>query len=160
MARRYRKGRTRARGPQVVDKSEALRGRVSVELPVSLAEVIDGVGSEIERLTGQAGLLIMKAVMDAEVESLAGPKSKHDPNRTTTRWAQQPGYVVLAGKKVKVTKPRVRDKWSRSEPEQLSQFQSRRAPDQHLRVIRGISTRKYERPSTTSPRVMESAMPP
>ena len=67
MARGYRKSSTRARGPQVVGKSEALGGRVSVELPVTLAEVIGGVGEEIERLTGQAGLLIMKAVMDAEV---------------------------------------------------------------------------------------------
>lgn len=131
----------------MVDKSEALRGRVSVELPVSLAEVIDGVGSEIERLTGQAGLLIMKAVMDAEVESLAGPKSKHDPNRTTTRWAQQPGYVVLAGKKVKVTKPRVRDKTGHEvNLSSYQQFQSppRRQTSICKKLIRGISTRKYE----------------
>ena len=41
---------------------------------MSLAEVIGGVTDEVERLTGEAGLLIMKAVMDADVESLAGPK--------------------------------------------------------------------------------------
>jgi hypothetical protein len=81
-----------------------------VELPVSVAEVIGGVSEAIERLTGQAGLLIMKAVMDAEVESLAGAKGRHNPDRTCTRWTAQPGYVVLAGKKVQVTKPRVRDK--------------------------------------------------
>ena len=147
MARRYRKGTGRARGPQVVGKSEALGGRVCVELPVTLAEVIGGVGEEIERLTGQAGLLIMKAVMDAEVESLAGPKSKHDPNRTATRWAQQPGYVVLAGKKVKVTKPRVRDKAGHEV--NLSSYQQFQSPPRRQagickKLIRGISTRKYE----------------
>ena len=132
----------------MVEKAEALRGRVSVELPVSLAEVIGGVGSEIERLTGQAGLLIMKAVMDAEVESLAGPKSQHDPNRTATRWAQQPGYVVLAGKKVHVTKPRVRDKAGHEVPlSSYQQFQSppRRQASICKKLIRGISTRKYEK---------------
>lgn len=147
MARRYRKGTGRARGPQVVDKSEALGGRVCVELPVTLAEVIGGVGEEIERLTGQAGLLIMKAVMDAEVESLAGPKSKHDPNRTATRWAQQSGYVVLAGKKVHVTKPRVRDKAGHEvNLSSYERFQSppRREASICKKLIRGVSTRKYE----------------
>lgn len=147
MARRYRKRMEGARGPQVVDRSEALGGRVCVELPVTLADVIDGVGSEIERLTGQAGLLIMKAVMDAEVESLAGPRGKHDPNRTATRWAQQPGYVVLAGKKVTVTRPRVRDKAGHEvHLGSYQQFQSppRRQASICKKLIRGISTRQYE----------------
>ncbi len=95
MAREYRKASARASSPQAVDKSSVLGGRVSIELPVGVAEVIGGVSEEIERLAGQAGLLIMKAMMDAEVESLAGPKGRHDPDRTSTRWTAQPGYVVL-----------------------------------------------------------------
>ncbi len=111
MSRAYKKRRRGASqaGAEVVDRADVLAGRVKVELPVSLAEVIDGVSDQIERLTGEAGLLIMKAVMDAEVESLAGPKGRHDPDRRATRWTSQPGYVVLAGKKVKLIKPRVRD---------------------------------------------------
>ena len=46
-----------------------------------MAELIDGVSDEVERLAGEAGLRIMQAVTDAEVESLAGPKGRHDPNR-------------------------------------------------------------------------------
>src|SRR5215510_11823644 len=104
MARGYRRKGVRASGPQVVDKSQVLDGRVSIELPLSVAEIIEGVRGEAEQLAGEAGLLIMRAVMDAEVASLAGPKGKHDPNRTATRWTSQPGYVVLAGKKVSITK--------------------------------------------------------
>ncbi|MBI1826661.1 MAG: hypothetical protein HYR83_09790, partial [Planctomycetes bacterium] len=89
MRRRYRRRANQTRVPQVVDKSQARSGRVHVELPVSMAEVIDGLSEEVERLTGQAGLLIMKAVMDAEVESLAGTKGRHDPDRTATRWTAQ-----------------------------------------------------------------------
>ena len=92
MARAYRK-RTKGasrNGVDVVDKADVLAGRVNVELPVSVAEVIEGVSEEVERLTGEAGLLIMKAVMDGEVESLAGPKGKHDPDRRATRWTSQP----------------------------------------------------------------------
>jgi len=146
--RAYRRAAARTSGPQVVDKSQALGCRVSVELPVSVAEVIDGVSEEIERLTGQAGLLIMKAVMDAEVESLAGPKGRHDLERTATRWTAQPGYVVLAGKKVKMTKPRVRDKTGHEVPlSSYEQFQSppRRQASICGKLIHGLSTRKYEK---------------
>ena len=45
---------------RVVEAADVLSGRVTVELPVSMAEVIDGVSSEIERLAGEAGLLIMR----------------------------------------------------------------------------------------------------
>lgn len=145
--RGYRKSSAQTSGPPVVEKSLALGARVSVELPVSVAEVIEGVGGEIERLTGEAGLLIMKAVMDAEVESLAGPKGRHDPHRTATRWTPQPGYVVLAGKKVKMTKPRVRDKTGHEVPlGSYQQFQSppRRQDSIFKKLVNGISTRKYE----------------
>ena len=96
------------RRSRVIEKTDVLSGRVAVDLPVSMAEVIGGVSAEIERLAGEAGLLIMQSVMDAEIESLAGPKGRHDPDRQVTRWSGQPGYVVLGGKKAKVTKPRVR----------------------------------------------------
>ncbi len=43
--------------------------------------VIDGVSEEVERPTGEAGLLIMKAVMDADVESRTVPTGQHDPDR-------------------------------------------------------------------------------
>ena len=149
MARAYRKRAKSARhdGADVVDKVDVLAGRVSVELPVSLAEVIEGVSEEIERLTGEAGLLIMKAVMDAEVESLAGPKGEHDPERTATRWSSQPGYVVLAGKKVNLVKPRVRDLGGHERSlRSYRRFQSppRRQRSIVQKLIHGISTRKYE----------------
>lgn len=85
MSRVYRKRRRRTTetGAEVIDKAVVLGGRVNIKVPVSLAEVIDGVSEEVERLTGEPGLLIMKAVMDAEVESLAGPKGKHDCRQST-----------------------------------------------------------------------------
>lgn len=147
MRGRYRKRANQTRVPQVVDKSQARSGRVNVELPVSMAEVIEGVSEEVERLTGQAGLLIMKAVMDAEVESLAGTKGRHDPQRTATRWTAQQGYVVLAGKKVKVTRPRLRDMEGHEVAlRSYERFQSppRRQAGICRKLIAGLSTRKYE----------------
>ncbi|MEK6676473.1 MAG: hypothetical protein AABZ47_12580 [Planctomycetota bacterium] len=145
MARGYRKARVRTSAPQGVDTTPVLGDRGSVELPVSVAEVLDGVSAEIERLTGEAGLLIMKAVMHAEVESLAGPKGRHDPHRIGAWWTTPPGYVVLAGKKVKVTKRRVRDKACHEVfLSSYHRFQSplRRQASICRKLIRGLSTRK------------------
>ena len=148
MSKVYTK-RTRKTSPRtarVVEKSDVLSGRVTVELPVSMAEVIDGVSAEIERLAGEAGLLIMQSVMNAEVESLAGPKGRHDPDRQITRWRGQQGYVVLDGKKVKITKPRVRSMEGHEVAlTSYERFQSppRRQSSIVRKLINGISTRKY-----------------
>lgn len=149
MARQYRKVAKKAsrNGCEIVDRLEALQGGVQVELPVSLAEIIAGVSDDIERLSGEAGLLIMNAVMQAEVEALAGPKGKHDPDRRATRWATQGGYVVVAGKKVAVTKPRLRDPEGREVGlKSYQRFQSapRRQRSIFNKLINGISTRKYD----------------
>lgn len=135
------------RPAKIVDREEALAGRVAVELPVSLAEVIDGVSEEIERLAGAAGLLIMRAVMEAEVASLAGPKGQHDPDRRVFRWGDQPGYAVLGGAKVRLGHPRVRDRDGHEVTlESYERFQSppRRQQSIVKKLMRGISTRKYE----------------
>jgi len=121
---------------------------VAVELPVSLAAVVEGVTAQIEPLAGQAGVLIMQAVMDAEVEPLAGPKGRHEPERPASRWGKQPGYAVLAGKKVRRARPRVRDEEGREVGlRTYARFQSppRRQNSICRKLIHGISTRKYER---------------
>ena len=51
MPREYRKAGARTSVGQTVEKSPTLGARVIVELPVSVAEVIDVVSEEIERLT-------------------------------------------------------------------------------------------------------------
>ncbi len=150
MARRYRKSRRESRGrwPQIVDGDGALAGRVAVELPVSLAEVINGVSEEIERLAGAAGLLIMGEVMAAEVTSLAGPRGKHDSGRDLFRWGHQTGYAVLGGAKVRVDHPRVRHREGHEVAlRSYERFQSplRRQRSMVNKLVHGISTRKYEK---------------
>ena len=158
MAQRYRKTRSASnregrkasegRQPRIVGRDEALTDRVAVELPVSLAEVIDGVSEEIERLAGAAGLLIMREVMDAEVASLAGPKGEHDLQREAFRWGHQAGYAVLGGAKVGLEHPRVRSRNGREVTlHSYERFQSppRRQRSIVKKLVHGISTRKYEK---------------
>lgn len=160
MKRGYRKGRrtascrktkqagSRTQGVRIVERNELREGRILVDMPVKLVDVVDGVSEEIERLAGQAGLLIMHQVMEAEVERLAGPKGKHEPDQPMSRWGGQAGYAVLAGRKVELRRPRVRDEQKLEVPlASYARFQSppRRQGSIVRQLIHGISTRKYER---------------
>ena len=55
-----------------------------------------------------AGLQVMAALMEADVTALAGPKGKHDMARTAVRHGRERGSVTLGGRRVPVTRPRVR----------------------------------------------------
>jgi transposase-like protein len=55
-----------------------------------------------------AGLQVMQALMDADVTALAGPKGRHDQGRTAVRHGRESGSVTLGGRRVPVTRPRVR----------------------------------------------------
>ncbi len=47
-------------------------------------------------------------MMEHEVETLAGPKGRHDPDRVAVRHGSDDGVVTLGGRQVRVTRPRVR----------------------------------------------------
>jgi len=55
-----------------------------------------------------AGLQVMAALMEADVAALAGPKGKHDEARAAVRHGRERGSVTLGGRRVPVTRPRVR----------------------------------------------------
>src|SRR3954468_24936376 len=50
----------------------------------------------------------MQALMEADVIGLAGPKGKHDPGRSVVRHGHERGSVTLGGRRVPITRPRVR----------------------------------------------------
>ena len=54
------------------------------------------------------GKIFIENVMAAEVEQLAGQRSKPDPSRQAYRWGTERGYVVIDGQKIPVEKPRLR----------------------------------------------------
>ncbi len=54
------------------------------------------------------GLQVLDALMEESVVALAGPKGKHDPNRSAVRHGTEAGSVALGGRRVAVRRPRVR----------------------------------------------------
>src|ERR1700694_6137351 len=104
MAERYQ-----SRARKSTKKFEVMGSKeVAVRLPLPLVEVWEELQPEVERLTGLAGLKIIRAVIEDEVMRRVGPRHQPDPASSCLRWGQQPGYVVFAGQKVAVPRPRGR----------------------------------------------------
>src|SRR4051812_42479679 len=59
-------------------------------------------------LAVDTGLQVLQVLMEADVTALAGPKGRHDPARTAVRHGSERGSVTLGGRRVPVSRPRVR----------------------------------------------------
>ena len=55
-----------------------------------------------------ARLQVMQTLMEADVTAACGPRSEHNPARSAMRHGREAGSVSLGGRRVSVTRPRVR----------------------------------------------------
>jgi len=78
------------------------------QVSVAMAEIAENMHEGLLALAVGAGLQVMQAMMDADVTALAGPKGRHDAERTALRHGRERGSVTLGGRRVPVTRPRVR----------------------------------------------------
>jgi putative transposase len=82
----------------------AVPGQVSVAMEEIAAEMREG----LLALAVGAGLQVMQQLMEADVAAACGPRGRHDPDRAATRHGRERGSVTLGGRRVPVTRPRVR----------------------------------------------------
>jgi hypothetical protein len=73
-----------------------------------MTEIAENMQEGLLALAVGAGLQVMQALMEADVTVLAGPKGRHDQARTAVRHGRERGSVTLGGRRVAVTRPRVR----------------------------------------------------
>ena len=141
--RSKRKMESLAQGAVSVETADG-QARFQMVLPMNL--LLFDVAAAIEQTASQAGLLMMKALIDEEVEQVAGPRYIHQPDRKAQRWGQDEGSVVFAGRKVALPRPRVRSVEGREIPLQRYQaFAHPRRMEQAVRqrILRRVSTRDY-----------------
>jgi hypothetical protein len=113
-----------------------------------LAEVWEELQAEVERLTGEAGLQILRALLEDEVTRRVGPMYRPDPSAGALRWGRQPGYVVFGGQKISLERPRVRTR--SGEEVELENYRRLQQDGRMQRAVAeklvcGLSTRKYRR---------------
>jgi len=124
------------------------RKEVAMRLPLPLVEVWEELQPEVEQLTGLAGLKIIRAVIEDEVTRRVGPRYQPTSDGGCRRWGQQPGYVVFAGQKVPVQRPRVRTREGQEvELETYTRLQhdGRRQRAVREGIVAGLTSRNYQR---------------
>ena len=143
MKKRYRKMEKKANG-KVREISD---GSVLLELPLTVAGVIESLPEVIRGLAQEAGLLLMSAAMDSECKMIAGPKDSKNPLRAANWWGSDLSPVYYDRQKVLIDRPRLRGKDKGEIP--LATFQAFR-DSKGMRnsvmknMVLGISSRNYE----------------
>jgi len=90
------------------DDTSAIGITVPDVVTVSMAEIAEDMREGLLALAVGAGLQVMASLMDADVTAVAGPRGRHDGERVAVRHGTGPGSVTLGGRRLPVTRPRVR----------------------------------------------------
>jgi transposase-like protein len=81
---------------------------VPEQVVVSMAEIAESAKEGLLALAVSTGLQVMTAMFEEDVTRLCGPGGKHNPGRAGYRHGAESGSVTLGGRRVPVTRPRVR----------------------------------------------------
>jgi putative transposase len=136
-------------GPQVVSSERASEMALPAEIQEALGELVGAAREGLLALSVGVGLRVVHELMEAEVTDIVGPKGKHDPDRTATRHGHEDGSMTLGGRRVPVSRPRVRTADDEHELGLATyEYFADRDPLQRAvmdRMLAGVSTRKFAR---------------
>ena len=135
-------------GPQVVTTVDASELPLPAEIQEALGELVGAARDGLLALSVGLGLRVVHELMEAEVTEVVGPKGKHDPDRTAKRHGHEDGSMTLGGRRVEVSRPRMRTADDERElPVQAYEYFGDRDPLTRAvmdRMLAGVSTRKFE----------------
>ena len=134
-------------GPQVVTPAEASELPLPAEIQEALGELVGAARDGLLALSVSVGLGVVHSLMEAEVDEVVGPKHKQNPGRTAKRHGHERGSMTLGGRRVEVSRPRMRTADDEHElPVQTYEYFADRDPLTRAvmdRVLAGVSTRKF-----------------
>jgi putative transposase len=81
---------------------------VPKQVSVAMSEIAADMQEGLLALAVGAGLQVMQQLMEADVTAACGPRGRHDRDRTATRHGTGGGSVTLGGRRVPISRPRVR----------------------------------------------------
>ena len=90
------------------EKIDTSQPAVPDTVSVALGELAGELREGLLALAVGAGLQVMAAIMEQDVTAMCGPKGRHDPDRSAVRHGHGAGSVSLGGRRVPVTRPRMR----------------------------------------------------
>jgi putative transposase len=74
----------------------------------ALGELVGAAREGLLALSVEVGLGVLRELLDEEVEEIVGPKGRWNRERTAVRHGHEDGAVTLGGRRVSVSRPRVR----------------------------------------------------
>jgi putative transposase len=135
--------------PEVVTTSQASESPLPAEIQEALGELVGAAREGLLALSVGVGLRVVHELMEAEVDEVVGPKGKWNPDRTANRHGHEDGSMTLGGRRVPVTRPRVRSADDQHElPVATYEYFAARDPLARAvmdRMLAGVSTRRFAR---------------
>ena len=125
----------------------------------TLPEVLLDARQTLREFALSKGLEVFSQMLEEDRTALCGPKNKPQEEREAYRHGHDKGQVVLGGRKIRMSKPRVRS--VRGEEVELPHWREFRQEDPlSQRVIEqmlvGVSTRNYDRSLEPMPKGIEA----
>ena len=134
-------------GSKVVTTTEALESPLPAEIQEALGELVGAAREGLLALSVGLGLTVVHQLMEAEIDEVVGPKGNWNPDRTAKRHGHERGSMTLGGRRVEVSRPRMRTADDEHElPVQTYEYFADRDPLTRAvmdRMLAGVSTRKY-----------------
>ncbi len=121
----------------------------SIEFDLKSVNLQEIIRMGLQDFMFEVGMIAVQQTMAAEVETLAGPRYKRDPENDKSRWGTQQGLVYVNGQKVNLDKPRVvRKTATKHEEVELATYKEFSKPTAMndaimAKVLAGVSTRDY-----------------
>jgi putative transposase len=133
---------------QVVTTSEAAELPLPAEIQDALGELVGAAREGLLALSVGLGLSVVHQLMEREVDEVVGLKGKHNPDRAAKRHGHEDGSMTLGGRRVLVSRPRIRTADDEHElPVSSYEYFADRDPLTRAvmdRMLSGVSTRKYQ----------------
>jgi transposase-like protein len=135
-------------GPQVVTSARASEMPLPAEIQDALGELVGAAREGLLALSVGVGLRVVHELMEAEVTEVVGAKGRWNRERTASRHGHEDGSMTLGGRRVPVSRPRVRSVDGTELPVASYEYFADRDPLQRAvmdRMLAGVSTRKFAR---------------
>jgi putative transposase len=136
-----------------VPASKVVTAVVASESPLppqvqeALGELVGAAREGLLALSVGVGLGVVHELMEAEVTEVVGSKGKHNPDRVAKRHGHEDGSMTLGGRRVAVSRPRMRSADDEHElPVETYGYFADRDPLTRAvmdRMLAGVSTRKF-----------------
>jgi putative transposase len=133
--------------PKVVAALEASESPLPAQIQEALGELVGAAREGLLALSVGVGLGVVHELMEAEVTEVVGPKGKHNPDRLAKRHGHDDGSMTLGGRRVPVSRPRMRTADDEHElPVETYGYFADRDPLTRAvmdRMLAGVSSRKF-----------------